>query len=460
MNEYPSVAVRSNSSEATLADPSVHRYGGVAQGFHWLVALLIFVMYALGWYMADLELTDPSKFRLYQIHKSIGITIFVLALLRLAWRLTHRPPPLPETMSSLERFAASGAHWALYALILSQPLIGILQSNAANFPIVFWGGVELPALIGQDQVWDERLLGLHHLVANILAGLALLHIGAALRHHFMLKDHVFRQMLPSAGLGGVVAVIALAVAAPPFLLTDKDTPVATSAAVENVTVENVTVENVTVENVAGETSADETESEAPEEEAATETATATAPASSASGDVADGEAWTVEEASALGFIAMQQGSPVEGSFEKFDALIVFDPDNLESSQLDVDIDVTSISSGHSDRDRTLNSSSFFDTATWPSAAFKSDEIVEKGDGQYEAIGTLTIRDVTRDVVLSFTLDITPADGDPALEQAHAKGELPIMRLDYGVGQGDWTSTTTVADEVIITINIKASRPVV
>jgi cytochrome b561/polyisoprenoid-binding protein YceI len=412
-----------------MTDLSVHRYGGVAQAFHWLIALLIFVMYGLGWYMADLEFADPNKFRLYQIHKSIGITILVLALLRLGWRLTHRPPPYPETMSGWERLAASGAHWALYALILLQPFLGILQSNAANFPIVFWGGYELPALIAPNEIVGDVLLNVHHLMANVLAGLVLLHIGAALRHHIMLKDNVLRQMLPGTGLGAAVVVIALAMAVPPFMLTKGDNAPSTSASAEA---------------PADPSSATETVSES---------------VAAAAGDAVTGTPWTVEEGSVLGFIATQQGSAVEGSFEAFDASIIFDPDDLANSRLDVDIDVTTITTGHSDRDKTLNSPSFFDTATWPSAAFKSSEIVGKADGQYEAIGTLTIRDVTKDVVLPFTLDITPVDGEPGREQARAKGDLPILRLDYGVGQGDWTSTTTVADEVVITIDIQASREI-
>lgn len=407
---------------STSPDLSARGYDGVARLFHWLVALLIFVMFGLGWYMADLELTDPSKFRLYQIHKSIGILIFVLALLRLAWRLTHEPPSYPSTMRGWERFAASGAHWALYALILLQPVLGVLQSNAANFPIVLLGRVELPALIGPDQALGETLLGAHHLLANVLAGLALLHIGAALRHHVMLKDDVLRRMLPGAGLGVAVLCLTLALAVPPFLLAESERTTVT----------------------------------APAEPSSSASAAGPSAAERAGAEI--GPAWEVAAESKLGFIARQLGSPVPGSFDSFDAEIIFDPADLENSRLDVDIDVTSISTGHSDRDKTLNSPSFFDTATWPTARFESDRIMAKGDDLYEAAGTLTIRDVTKDVVLPFTLEIGPEDGEPTLERAHAVGELPILRLDYGVGQGEWSSTKSVADEVVITIDIKASRP--
>ena len=403
-----------------MREASSAGYGAVARAFHWLTAFLIIALFALGWYMADLEFADPDKFRLYQIHKSIGITVFLLAVLRLVWRLAHRAPPWPDHMSAWERMAAAGAHWALYGLILLQPLIGVLQSNAANFPIVFWGGYELPALIAPNEMLGDLLLNAHHLMANALAGLVLLHVAAALRHHIQLKDDVLRNMMPSVRTGSAVAVLALALIVPPFLLTEISEPKATAASADREAATPVTEVGVTAE-IAG-------------------------------------EAWTVEEGSSLGFVALQQGSEVLGSFAAFDAEIIFDPDDLENSHIGVDIDVTSITTGHSDRDKTLNSPSFFDTATWPAAAFKSTTITATGEGQYDAAGTLTIRDVTKDVVLSFTLDIQADPNDPSRQRAKAKGELPIMRLDYGVGQGDWTSTTTVADEVVITIEIMASKP--
>ncbi|MGI9484629.1 MAG: cytochrome b/b6 domain-containing protein [Geminicoccaceae bacterium] len=404
-----------------MIDASSQGYGGIARVFHWLTALLILALFALGWYMTDLEPSDPSTFNLYQIHKSIGVTVFTLALLRLAWRLTHKAPPWPEHMATWERFAATGAHWALYGLILLQPLLGVLQSNAANFPIVFWGHFELPALIGPSETLDYVLKQLHHLLANALAGLVLLHVGAALRHHIQLKDSVLRNMLPSATMGIGVVALTLAFVVPPFLLMGQLKPSTTAGEGDDVK--------------------------------------AGAPATEATDDFEPvGVLWSIEEDSKLGFIALQQGSAVEGSFDSFDAKIVFDPDDLENSQIKVDIDVTSITTGHSDRDQTLNSASFFDTNTWPSAAFVSRGITAIGDGSYEAAGTLAMRDVVKDVVLAFTLVIEKDPAGSGQLKAHAKGELPIKRLDYGIGQGDWASTGTVADEVTITVDIKATRP--
>ncbi len=170
------------------------------------------------------------------------------------------------------------------------------------------------------------------------------------------------------------------------------------------------------------------------------------------------QVWTVEDGSRIRFTALQQGSPVEGRFERFTAAITFDPKELAKSLVEVEIDTASITTGHKDRDTALRSSAFFDVQRWPTARFRSLKLSHgKGDA-YEAKGELTIRDVTRDVVLPFTLTIGADPGQPDRLQAAAKGELTISRLDYGVGQGDWASTKTVGEPVVIAIEIRASRP--
>ena len=178
----------------------VTRYGAVAQTLHWLIAALVVVMFGLGWYMGDLPL-GPRKLELYQLHKSIGLTIFALAVLRLCWRLTHPVPPLPAHMAPWERAAARTSHALLYAMLLIQPMIGFLQSNAANFPVVVWDVLPLPALIAPDEPLADRLVDVHEWGARIILFLVLLHIAAALRHHFWLKDDVLRRMLPTSLLG-------------------------------------------------------------------------------------------------------------------------------------------------------------------------------------------------------------------------------------------------------------------
>ena len=180
-----------------MREMQVERYGAVAQTFHWLTAGLIFVMLGLGYYMEDLP-DGARKLALYGIHKSIGITIAMLAALRLVWRLLHPPPPLPASMRSWERRAAGVVHALLYLMLFVQPLVGFLQSNAAGVPVVLWGSWLLAPLIGPDEALGETLSGLHAIGGNLLAILVIVHIAAALRHHFVLKDDVLRRMLPGA----------------------------------------------------------------------------------------------------------------------------------------------------------------------------------------------------------------------------------------------------------------------
>jgi polyisoprenoid-binding protein YceI len=168
--------------------------------------------------------------------------------------------------------------------------------------------------------------------------------------------------------------------------------------------------------------------------------------------------WELAEESTLGFTALQQGSPVEGRFERFSAAIELDPEALAGSSIEVAIDVASVASGHKDRDAALRSSSFFEVARWPEARFASREVVHLEGERYEAQGELTIRDVTRAVVLPFTLTIGPDPADGGRLVARASGDLAIARLDYGVGQGEFASTKTVGDEVVIHVAIVATKP--
>jgi polyisoprenoid-binding protein YceI len=169
------------------------------------------------------------------------------------------------------------------------------------------------------------------------------------------------------------------------------------------------------------------------------------------------QVWKVEDGSQLRFTFLQQGSPVGGRFGKFTANITFDPDNLSKSRLEVEIDTSSIDTGHKDRDTLLRSSNFFYVERWPMARFVSGQIRRKGGNAYETDGHLTIRGVTKGVLLPFSLVISNQPGTPDRERAVAKGELTISRLDYGIGQGEWASTKTVGDQVVIAFEIRASR---
>ena len=168
-------------------------YTPVAKGLHWLMAVLILGLLALGIYMSDLPLS-PQKLTLYSWHKWFGVTVFLLVWLRLAWRVTHRPPALPETLSAPMRLAAHAGHAALYVLMIAIPLTGWLMSSAKGFQTVWFGVLPIPDLLGRDRELGDLLQQVHKLL-NLLLMLTLAgHVLAALWHHFVLKDDTLRRM--------------------------------------------------------------------------------------------------------------------------------------------------------------------------------------------------------------------------------------------------------------------------
>lgn len=169
------------------------RYNATAIHLHWLIALLIFAAFPLGIYMHDLPLS-PTKLQLYSYHKWIGVTVFLLALVRVVWRITHTPPALPAAMPAWQRMASHATHQFLYALLFVVPLSGWLMSSAKGFKTVWFGVLPLPDLIGKDKALGEALAHIHESFNLLLLALVALHIAAALKHHFIDKDGVLLRM--------------------------------------------------------------------------------------------------------------------------------------------------------------------------------------------------------------------------------------------------------------------------
>lgn len=177
-------------------------YGLVAILFHWMMALLIIGLFVFGKYMTGLDPMAPNTFALYQLHKSLGFLVLALVLARLAWRLGNPSPALPETMSCIERLAAHFGHAGLYALMLAIPLSGWLMVSASpwGIPTVVFDMLPVPHLpvpeaLGSKAEAENTLKGLHELLANGLLFLVVLHIAAALKHHFLNRDDVLRRMV-------------------------------------------------------------------------------------------------------------------------------------------------------------------------------------------------------------------------------------------------------------------------
>ncbi len=174
---------------------TTERWGAGAKCLHWTLALAIFVMMALGWIMTAWP-KSPAKFEMYFVHKSLGIVILALMVLRLCWRLLNPTPRLPKTLKPYERVLAHGTHALLYLLLLAMPVSGWVINSAANFPLKVFGLFNLPPLVGPDKAVQGQAEVVHLWLFWIVGGLLVLHIGAALKHHFVLRDEVLARMLP------------------------------------------------------------------------------------------------------------------------------------------------------------------------------------------------------------------------------------------------------------------------
>lgn len=186
-----------SSLSESSGNPS--RYTAVAMALHWLLGLSLVAMFVLGVYMADLPFS-PWRMKLYNWHKWAGITFLALSVLRLVWRISHRPPALPaaitRAMPAWQNLAHHATHHLLYVLFFVVPLLGWAYSSAAGFPIVWFGQIALPDFVPADKALAEMIKPLHELSAFALMGLAGLHIAAALKHQWFDRDGLLERMLP------------------------------------------------------------------------------------------------------------------------------------------------------------------------------------------------------------------------------------------------------------------------
>lgn len=404
---------------------TVDRYGRVAQFFHWATAALILIMLPLGVFMTWLpaETGDhvTRKVFYYSLHKTIGVTVLAIAILRIGWALmSARPAPLhPERR--LETFAAETVHWLLYAGIILAPVTGLLHNAASTgFAPIWWPfGQDLPFVPKDEQL--SKILGYAHWATVIVIGLSIAaHIGGALKHAIIDRDMTLTRMVagdaveiraPAAGHSGhglsalaafVVLVCAVGAAS---LYASRDGGPAIAA---------------------GQDSAQQ----------------ATNAAERAGG-------WIVNHTQSTLKIAITQlGSPVDGQFATWQADIVFDPDALDEARVDVTIDIASLTVGTVSEQAV--SAEFLNAAEHPQARFTAETFRQTGDGRYEADGTLTLHGVEQALVLPFDLSI---EGDSAQMSA----ETAINRMDFGVGAKGYANEDSVGFEVKVIIDLAATR---
>jgi cytochrome b561 len=173
-------------------------WGSLSKAFHWLIVLLIINQ----WWIAERaeELKGLAKLEALAWHKSFGMTILMLAVLRLAWRLMNPTPALTMETRPWERVLAKISHVLLYALIFAMPLTGWMMSSAKNYPVSWFKLFQFPDLVAPAEQTFHQMNDLHHLLFSVLVGVALLHVAGALKHHFIDRNDVLRRMLPFGGV--------------------------------------------------------------------------------------------------------------------------------------------------------------------------------------------------------------------------------------------------------------------
>ena len=411
------------------------RYSYTAITLHWLLALLLAFQIALGQTLEGSN--SPELFTRYQLHKSVGITILLLSLARLAVRLATPRPPASEG-PAWTRSLAAVVHWLFYLVLILGPITGWLLVSTAKIqvPTLIFGIIPWPHLpVGHG--WHEPAEVIHGVLARLAIALFALHIIGALRHQWLLGKPELQRMIPFArGKAAGAAIGALALVGAAFVAGQTIHPERTRLPAQKASpTPAVAPAAATIAPAAkdDETAATEAAKNTPED---------------AAQPLAD---WTVAPGGRLGFTARWNGEAVDGRFSRWRAAIRFSPDELAKSTIRVTVDLASIDTGDGQRDDSLKSSDFFDVGSHPSAVFTARDIRHLGGDRYEARGTLDLHGVSKPTTVRFTLRI---DG----EKARVSGTARIDRTAFGVGQGEWAATDAIAAGVDIAFSFNAARP--
>jgi cytochrome b561 len=183
------------SSTESTATPALRKYSLIAIVLHWIVALLVLVLMAVGWYFNTIPVGDDARGPVISWHKSLGLTAAMLILLRLLWRVTHRPPPLPDALPGWQRRAARFNAVFLYVLMCVQPVLGYLSTSFSGYT-TRWFGLPLPHWGWKAPELNELFSQAHHLGAKLLVLALVLHVGGAVLHGLVRRDGVVGRMLP------------------------------------------------------------------------------------------------------------------------------------------------------------------------------------------------------------------------------------------------------------------------
>ena len=396
---------------------------------HWAIAALLAFQIAVGWALEDL---GARGFALFQLHKSIGISILLLTLARIAVRY-WKPRPAPVE-GGWQGALAKAVHAGLYVFMLGAPLTGwaLVSTAKVKVPTLIFGIIPLPHLplpMGAHELAE----GGHSLIAWIGIALFALHVAGALRHHFLIGDGLLWRMIPARSSVLLVALPALIAAG--FVLGRVILPGAApkAAAAPNLP---AAVEEQAPANAA---------------EAIGNSANAATPveadnAIAAEEPLGPPPSWAVQPGGTIGFSVGNSGETISGGFAKWTAKIAMDPDHPDSADIRVEIDLSSASVGDSYKDGMLAGDEFFGVAVHPKAVFAAKGAEKTGANSYRAAGTLTLKGVSKPQSIRFTLSGTG-------KTRKVSGSAAIARAAFGVGNGE--SGTGLDPKVAVSFGFSA-----
>ena len=409
-----------------MSEPAAgQHYGSTAKILHWAVAGLIVAQYALA-NLAELAAEAGAQVRqlaLLANHKSVGVSILALALVRLAWRVAHRPPPLPAAMPRWQAVASKISHGLLYALLLATPLSGWLMSSASAYSVSWFNLLQLPDFVAPDAELKEVLEGIHEFLALLLAAAAGVHILAAFKHALIDRDGVLRRMTSAVGLGVFAAAVLFGIlvlgtagqggtaaqggAAPTAADAALGRPAAESAAVADTPLAMTGVEDVPPR-------------------------------------------WSIDYgASFIRFTGDQAGAQFQGIWPSWEADIRFSGSNPAASSAVVTIDTGMADTQDAERDATLVGPDWFDADNFPQAQYLASSFSRGEDGAYVAQGELIVKGAAAPAALNFSVQ---ADGARRV----LVGEAQLDRIALGLGAGEWLDTSWVGQAVRVDVRVEAT----
>ncbi|MGI9286799.1 MAG: cytochrome b/b6 domain-containing protein [Pseudomonadales bacterium] len=460
-------------------------YAWPAQLLHWSVAALIVTQFILGKLAERAEDNEAKMAQLVLLanHKSVGITILMLALLRVGWRLLSPPPALPSTMPDWQILASKVSHCLLYLLIFTLPVTGWLMSSASAYTVSWFNLFELPDLVSPSKELKQTLQDVHHLLAEALFVVAALHIAAALKHHYFDKDDILKRMISPASLGVFAFLLTATLWSFAMIDTNNSADSNTSSEPKSVPIVQQDSLQTTAIDSNKNREEDSNTSSAPksvplvqqeslpiaaidgnknrEEDSNTSSAPKNVPVvqqeslqtaaidSNKNHEESTRAAWDIDyAASSIEFTAEQAGAKFTGVWPSWRADMFFDSSSLAQSKFDVQVDVTKVDSRDEERDTTLMEPEWFDAQKFPEARFVTREFKENSDGSFTAVAMLEIKDFGAPVELGFSIEDSAG-------KVTLKGNARLDRLALKVGTGEWTDLEWVSQYVDVKVHVEA-----